>query len=98
MTNHTISAVFFQTQPRTDVPRACIVCNIQSCEEKMAAGPYDAAGRLTFICNSHLRNSHQFIGQLADFIADERQRALKYSYTLPVKSFTKAEPDAWFLY
>jgi hypothetical protein len=72
----------------------CVVCGMEILEEA-TVGPYNAEGELTFICNRHLRNSHQFIGQLADFITEERQRVLQHSDLL---TFTKATPDAWFLY
>lgn len=98
MTNHTISTPFFQTKTQTDtieVHLSCLVCGLEICKNEAAAGPYNANGDLTFICNLHLRNSHQFIGQLADFIASERQRNLN---TGAFPSILKDAPDAWFLY
>jgi len=93
MTNHTISATIFQTPTRTGPAMLCVLCGIEILEAA-AAGPYNAAGELTFMCNQHFRNSHQFIGFLADFIAEERNRTMQHKKI----AFTKAIPDAWFLY
>lgn len=74
---------------------ACGVCGATNQKTDMTAGPYSAAGELSFICNVHLRSSHQLINLLADYIVNERRQFMQGENFEEIK---RTIPDAWFFY
>jgi len=95
MTNHTIFEKKIQTTPKSQPGTLCGICSGLISKGEATVGPYDADGNLTFICNRHLRNSHQLISLLADYIVDEqRELTHRKQYNLGISEVT---PDAWFL-
>ena len=96
MTNHTTFKTIFQIPPIDECDTVCSICGNLEQRSSMAAGPYNADGDLTFICNEHLRNSHQLINSLADYMTEERLQLIHHKEQC--KEIKEGVPDAWFLY
>ncbi len=73
MTNHII---FIEKTQTTQLPPGidvcCAICRQAAPSSDMIAGPYNANTELTFICRSHMYNSHQLINLLADYVTGQR--------------------------
>lgn len=51
---------------------SCVLCRRQMLLADIVAGPVNAEGQMTFICNGHFRDDRQLIRLLADYLAGER--------------------------
>jgi hypothetical protein len=97
MTYYTISETDYQTTiPHDQGTVECTICADHIPKTNAMAGPYNADGKITFICNDHLRDTRQLINLLASYIINERLRLSQEQ-----RDVTNAQglsPDAWFLY
>jgi hypothetical protein len=94
MTNHTIINAKHQTSEVSWIHIECVICEEPISEDQIdSTGPYNADGKLTFVCLRHKQNFRQLLNLFADFRAAERQR-------LTEKALVTSEtaPDAWFLH
>ncbi len=96
MISYTINEPGYQTSTLPEKAIfSCGICGAKNQKNNVTTGPYNAANEITFICNAHLRSSHQLISLLAEYIVNEQR------YFMEGEDFEKINrkaPNAWFFY
>lgn len=52
----------------------CVLCERKISLTDATLGPLNAKGEVSLLCNGHLWDDFKFIDELADYIADQRQK------------------------
>lgn len=75
----------------------CALCERCIPSDCATLGPINAEGGITILCAGHLWDGLKFIDQLADYMAEEREKYF-LSNGNKVMRFGGGEQDAWLVY